>query len=104
MKIELSEFESQKGYISIYKLTNSSGASVELSSLGMYYAFVLILTVLSLLIFNYPDKRYKKLFIVLIVLASIVSTITINPITKAHYADFMKYNEKNKNIEIKVEK
>ena len=34
MKIELSEFESQKGYISIYKLTNSSGASVELSSLG----------------------------------------------------------------------
>ena len=77
---------------------------VELSSLGMYYAFVLILTVLSLLIFNYPDKRYKKLFIVLIVLASIVSTITINPITKAHYADFMKYNEKNKTIEIKVEK
>lgn len=34
MKIELSEFESQKGNISIYKLTNSSGASVELSSLG----------------------------------------------------------------------
>ena len=68
---------------------------VELSSVGMYYAFVMIMTILSLLILNYPDKRYKKLFMVLIILASILSVVTINPITKAKYADFMKYNEKN---------
>lgn len=34
MKIELSELDSPKGNISIYKITNNSGAWVELSSLG----------------------------------------------------------------------
>ena len=51
MKIELSELDSPKGNISIYKITNNSGAWVELSSLGAGITSICV-----------PDKEKSKCF------------------------------------------
>lgn len=66
-----------------------------LATQNVYYFFVMIMIVPSLLLLNYVDKRYKKVFCFFVVFLTILSSITINPITKANYMDFTKYNEKN---------
>ena len=81
------------------------GKPVELSSRNIYYFFVMVMVVPSLLLMNYVDKRYKKVFCFLAILLTIMSSITINPITKATYLDFTKHNYNNfvKINEVKVD-
>lgn len=79
------------------------GKPAELATQSMYYFFLIIMIIPSLLIGNYTDKRYKKLLCYTIVILTLLSSITINPITKANYLDLAKYNEKNIEFNITIE-
>ena len=71
------------------------GKPVGYDARSTYTFFIMIMVIPSLLISNYTDVRYKRMFKYSLVLLTILAGVTINPITKAKYLDFTKYNEKN---------
>ena len=84
---------------------------VGMRSQMMYYWFVAIMVVPSLLIANYTDARYKKVFCFITVLLTLLSGITINPISNINYLSAEKdisvkefsEEEKTQRIKDKVE-
>ena len=58
------------------------------STRAIYYWYLVIIILSSLLISNYTDVRYRKMLGYVLVLITIFAGVTVNPISKASYLDF----------------
>ena len=71
------------------------GRPIEHISRQIYYWYIVVIILPSLVISNYTDVRYRRILSYCLVLFTLLAGVTINPISKAKYLDFTNYNEKN---------
>lgn len=68
---------------------------IEHISRQIYYWYIVVIILPSLVISNYTDVRYRRILSYCLVILTLLAGVTINPISKAKYLDFTNYNEKN---------